>query len=254
MTQPSPDASLIPPKEMLIDGSSSPEEFVLLSEGFCQEILIKRAGLVPAASVLDVGCGNGGIARALTGYLTAPGRYQGLDINAGAIAWLREHYQRYSQFEFTHADVYNRMYNPAGAMRASDFVLPVPTSSVHMVLLKSVFTHMLPDELRRYMSEISRVLLPGGRSVISYFLLNDESRRLSERGLDRMGFRHAYADDPGCRVANLDMPEAAVAHDEQRIRDYYAEVGCTMLDITFGDWCGRSSLLGLQDVIFAAKQ
>jgi hypothetical protein len=42
--QPAPaDSGLIPPKEMLIDGSSSPEEFVVFGDNFNQYILIPRA-------------------------------------------------------------------------------------------------------------------------------------------------------------------------------------------------------------------
>jgi hypothetical protein len=50
------------------------------------------------------------------------------------------------------------------------------------------------------------------------------------------------------------MPEAVVAHDEQRIREYYAEVGCGVMELAFGNWCGRTSLLGLQDVVIAVKE
>jgi hypothetical protein len=50
---------LIPPNEMLHDGSSSHDEFVLLGENFCRYILVPRAQLLPSANMLDIGCGNG---------------------------------------------------------------------------------------------------------------------------------------------------------------------------------------------------
>jgi hypothetical protein len=82
--------------------------------------------------------------------LSPAGRYHGIDVNAGAIAWLQEHYQSYPNFQFTHADVYNKMYNPGGQMNAGDYGLPFPASTFDMVLLKSVFTHMLPADIHWY--------------------------------------------------------------------------------------------------------
>jgi len=54
-------------------------------------------------------------------------------------------------------------------------------------------------------------------------------------------------------VANPKIPEAVVAHDEARIRGFYAELGMHVLDLSFGDWCGRPTLLGHQDLIVAQK-
>ena len=112
------DAMLIPPAELLFDGSSSPEQFVQLGEGFCQHFLLARAMLPPSGAILDLGCGNGAVARALTKYLASEGRYEGLDINASSVTWLTENYKAYSNFTFTHANVYNRMYNAAGVSGA----------------------------------------------------------------------------------------------------------------------------------------
>jgi SAM-dependent methyltransferase len=144
------DASLIPPREALYDGSSSGEEFVRFGELFCQNILIPRGHLAPTAALLDVGCGNGAIARALTSFLTPPGRYEGLDIKLASVTWLQQQYQRFPHFHFTHADVRNSAYNPAGRYQPQDYRLPFPDGSFDVVLLKSVFTHMVPGEVRSY--------------------------------------------------------------------------------------------------------
>src|SRR6478735_5428261 len=118
------DASLIPPVEMLFDGSSSVEQFIAFGEGFVRNILIPRAGLQPTDVFLDLGCGNGSVARALTTCLALPGRYEGLDIHGESIRWLQEHYRERAGFRFTHANVYNKMYNPAGSLTASEYRLP----------------------------------------------------------------------------------------------------------------------------------
>jgi ubiquinone/menaquinone biosynthesis C-methylase UbiE len=99
------DRSLVPPREMLFDGSSSEEQFILLGENFCRYILIQRAYLQPQSSFLDVGCGNGSVAVYLTRYLTTQGRYEGLDVHPDGIAWLQQRYAAYPNFRFTLADV-----------------------------------------------------------------------------------------------------------------------------------------------------
>jgi SAM-dependent methyltransferase len=248
------DVSLIPPKEMLHDGSSSPEEFVLFGDNFNQYILIPRAHLHPSAAVFDLGCGNGSVARTLTRFLSASGRYEGVDVNATTIAWLQKRYGSYPNFRFTHANVYHKLYNSEGQVPAGDYRFPFADSVFDLVLLKSVFTHMLPDDMHAYTREIGRVLKQGGRSVVTYFLLNDESRRFIERGLDVHGVKFEYAGDPLCRIANPDMPESVVAHEERRVRDSYAEVGCSVQEVAFGNWCGRTSWLGHQDVVIAVKE
>lgn len=239
---------------MLTDGSSSPEEFVLLGENFCQVLLIPRAQLLPAAAVLDLGCGNGSVARALTRFLSPPGRYEGIDVNPSTIAWLQDRYKDFPNFRFTHANVYNKAYNPGGQLSAGNYRFPFPDSIFDLVLLKSVFTHMLPADVHTYMREVSRVLRPGGRAVITYFLLNDESRHFIERGLSAHALRYEYASDPLCRVVNPEMPESVVAHDEWRMRQDRAEVGCSVLDVSFGNWCGRCSALHHQDLMITVKE
>jgi len=238
---------------MLHDGSSSAEEFILLGETFCQCILMPRTHLLPSASVFDLGCGNGGVARALARFLSPSGRYEGVDVNAATIKWLQEHYGAYSNFRFTHADVYNKAYNAGGRLSASEYRFPFADASFDLVLLKSVFTHMLPVDVQAYMGEVSRVLKRGGRAVSSYFLLNDESRWYIERGLDAHALRFEYMGDPLCRVADPELPEAVVAHDERRIRRYCAESGWSVLELAFGNWCGRTSP-DIQDLLIAVKE
>ena len=40
-----------------------------------------------------------------------------------------------------------------------------------VAFLTSVFTHMLPEDVEHYLDELARVLKPGGRTLITWFLL-----------------------------------------------------------------------------------
>jgi SAM-dependent methyltransferase len=246
------NASLIPPVEMLFDGSSSVEQFVALGEGFVRNILIPRAGLVPSDIFLDLGCGNGSVARALTSYLHLPGRYEGLDVSGESVRWLGEQYAGWPAFRFTHANVFNKMYNPGATVTAAEYRLPYEDGTFTQALLKSVFTHMHPRDMRHYLRELGRVIKPGGRAVITYFLLNDESRAFVAKDTDVVKMKLDWDGDPLCRVANLEVPEHATAHDEARVRAYSAEAGFSIGEITFGNWCGRPGG-GLQDVMILTR-
>jgi hypothetical protein len=194
------------------------------------------------------------VARALTRYLVLPGRYEGLDVNKESVLWLQERYRSHPGFRFQHANVYNKMYNPQGTSTASTYQLPYADATFNMALLKSVFTHMLPDDVRQYLKELGRVLAPGARAVITYFLLNDESRAWMSRGGDIVKMHAVWQGDPMCQVASVEVPEKATAHDEGRIRAYVAAAGFTVSEMTFGDWCGRPSLMGLQDLMVLIRQ
>ena len=97
----------IPPESMLYDGTTTAADFVALGDGFFQTILLARAHLFPTAVVLDLGSGNGSIARPLTRYLRRPGRYEGIDVNADSIEWRKQRYAGEPLFAFSHANVAN---------------------------------------------------------------------------------------------------------------------------------------------------
>jgi len=51
------------------------------------------------------------------------------------------------------------------------------------------------------------------------------------------------------RIANSTVPEEATTHDEARVRYHAAEARFCVYEMTFGNWCGRPSLLGHQNLI-----
>jgi ubiquinone/menaquinone biosynthesis C-methylase UbiE len=132
--------------------------------------LVDLCGLRPGDAVLDVGCGSGRMAVPLTGYLTREGRYAGFDVSREAVAWCTENISGvHPNFEFTVVDVQNGAYNPTGRYKSSDFRFPYPDGSFDVVLLASLFTHMLPSDVQHYLHEIVRVLKPGGQLLVLEF-------------------------------------------------------------------------------------
>ncbi len=226
------------------EGSTKSNEFLVY--------LVDLCGLQPGDAVLDIGCGSGRTALPLAGYLNRDGRYAGFDIARKAIAWCTENISRSRpNFDFTVADVQRKRYNPTGKYKPSEFRFPYPDGSFDVVLVASEFTRLLPADVKHYVEEIVRVLKPGGRSLISFFLLNEESSALSNEGRGSITFEHEIQ---GVRMANVDDPEAAIAYPEAFVRNLYEECGLEVREpLHYGKWCGRADGMSGQDVVIAVK-
>jgi SAM-dependent methyltransferase len=214
--------------------------------------LIDVCGLKPEANFLDIGCGIGRIAVPLTHYLTPPGSYEGLDIIPEAISWCcRKVTPKNPNFHFQLANVKNQNYNPKGAFRAAEYTFPYEDMSFDFVFLGSVFTHMLPQEVERYLSEIKRVLKAGGKSLITYFLLTSKTLNRIERGDSTLPFTY---NGRGFKAVSDKVPEIAVAYDESYIRSLYVNNRLTLIEpIKYGTWSYDFSDFEYQDFVVAQK-
>jgi ubiquinone/menaquinone biosynthesis C-methylase UbiE len=210
---------------------------------------IESGGLKSTDKVLEVGCGVGRIAGGLTRYLRNGGAYEGIDIVPAGIKWARENItSKHPNFHFQVADVFNKGYNPKGAHKASEYKFPFPDETFDFIYLTSVFTHMMQPDIENYLSEIARVLKKGGKSFITYLLLNEESLRMLDPCYIYSG--------PGYRTINEKTPEDSIAFDEPLIRNLYPKYGLKIIEpILYGAWCGRKAEYALppQDAILAVK-
>ncbi len=245
------NARIRPPDDLIYVGEG-PKAFERMGEEFFRHF-VELGDLKPDEWVLDVGCGIGRMAIPLTGYLSGKGGYEGFDVVPKAIRWCEENITpEYPNFRFRLVDIFNKRYNPKGKYRAENLAFPYEDASFDFVFLTSVFTHMLPGGVENYTSEISRVLKPGGRCLITYFLLNEESLGLIEEGASDWEFRHARG--KWCRVVDPDQPERAVAYDERFVHRLYRRHGLNLTKpVAYGSWCGRGEFLGYQDIVVAAR-
>jgi len=215
--------------------------------------LTNLCGLQPHHKVLDLGCGPGRMALALSRYLTSDGGYTGIDIVSESIDWCRANITRqFPGSTFIHADVYNRKYNPGGTLQPAEYRLPFPDGKFDLVLLTSLFTHMLPRDVDHYLQEVSRVLRATGKCLVTFFLLNAESLRLISMCKGAASFKYHYdvyaIEDPR-------EPELAVAYDEGYIFDLFAR---SSLEVErspyYGSWPGRSDYTSYQDMVVVVKR
>jgi SAM-dependent methyltransferase len=178
--------------------------------GFMATLLQKFGGLEPDHDVIEIGCGCGCAALGLTSVLTG-GSYKGLDIDALCIDSCKANraFKR-RDFSFEWMDVHSAQYNPGGAVRANEFEFPYADNSADLLFLTSVFTHMLPEDVRHYISEIARVLRPGGTLFFTTFLMDHGTEG------DSINFPYEL---PDCRIHQRSVPERAVGYYRQWLVD-----------------------------------
>ena len=243
------DEKLMPPEAEIFPGDAS--NFERVGQIFL-DYFKDLGGLKPDDHVLDVGCGIGRMAIPLTGYLNSSGSYEGFDVVPRGIEWCRNNITpQYPNFRFQVSNVYNQRYNPRGEYQASEYRFPYEDRVFDFVFFASVFTHLLPEDVDNYLYETSRTLKPGGKCLISYFLLNEESLSLIEEGRSAYNFKHGSGVH---RFADPERPEFAVAYDENYILGLYEKHGFTVrVKPGYGSWCGRKESLGYQDILVAEK-
>jgi SAM-dependent methyltransferase len=204
--------------------------------------------LEPTDRVLDIGCGLGRMAGPLTTFLSG-GSYHGFDVVRPTIESCRRRFAAYPAFHFDHVDVYNGKYNPKGKVPPSEFRFPYAARSFDLAFAASVFTHMLPEDIERYLRETARVLGSGGCLLATWFVMTPEAaRRVSERLSDvdfpvRAG--DVWTSDP--REA-----EAAIAFAPAAVRALYDASGLEIDGpIRHGRWSGAADGLSYQDIVVA---
>jgi len=246
-----PDAQFIPPVALMHDGPRTYLDFKENGDEFFR-YYVELCGLKPDDEMLDLGCGIGRKTLPLTRYLSERGSYLGMDIVKSGVDWCQEKYtSKWPNFRFQLIDVYNDLYNPKGKYKAAEYRFPFADEQFDFVVLNSVFTHMLPEEVENYLGEIARVLRKGGRCLISFFVLNGESLRLIEARKSTIDLRHKFGP---ARAMSLEKPELAIGYDEHYLIELYEKCGLEIRQpIAYGSWCGRENYYSYQDQIVAFR-
>ncbi len=235
---------IAPPKGMIFTGSGD-----FLADG--KKLVIdfqEVAFLKPHHRVLDVGSGIGRVAVPMADFLTKNGSYEGFDVVEKGVVWCHENVSsRHPNFRFLHIPLKNDLYTDDGS-DASNFIFPYPENAFDFACVISVFTHMLPGEVARYLSEIHRVLKPGGTVFATFFLFDSPERLAKNEGFSFPHFfeNHALMDKK-VQAGNVAFHEKWLAAHTSNFK---------ILGKYFGYWDSRekSNCLNFQDVVVLQKQ
>lgn len=198
-------------------------------------------GLKPGDKLLDIGCGCGLITLDTTGagslarYLGKDGLYIGMDTNKGLIKWCSKNIKALNTWFFP----------------IEENTIPFKDEAFNVILFKSVFTHLLQDKTENYLREIKRLLIPGGKCLTTFFLLNLEQKISIGLGLSKLNFRYEKGNVAYIREAR---PELAVAYKEEFILETVEQVGLVVDSIRYGTWSGRIDGLSFQDIIILKRK
>lgn len=223
-------------------------KFVRMGDIFARE-LRQRAGVDEESRVLEIGCGCGRNAFALAPYM-ADGNFIGVDIDRPSIeAARRNRFLKKRGYTFEFLDVDNPEYNPNGRYKASEYVFEFDDASFDVIFLVSVVTHMLPKDLENYLSEIARLLKPGGRLVFSTFLMDIATH------FGPVQFHHG---EGPWRSSHETIPEICVGYYFDYLRDAMADRGLVTDGEPVASVHGARTLAGEttefgQDIVIARK-
>jgi SAM-dependent methyltransferase len=202
----------LPISQILLTGGG-PETFDAISKAHIHNIE-QFVGLKPDYSILEIGCGIGRDAIPLTKRLSPDGKYLGVDIISLSIDWCQKNISaRFPNFRFVHFDVKDQLHNPAGAMSTQEVRIPMEPGTVDLVILQSVFTHLLRADILHYLQEFRRLLRPLGRVYATMFIVNDEilaTARATNLTAWNLTFEHEVGD--GCYINDPLYPTGAVAY------------------------------------------
>lgn len=243
----------LPPEHLRIwvGPFSDAQLFARSGEEMAAEI-VRLCAVSPYAQVLEVGCGCGRLSRAFAAYLSSEGRYEGFDVARPHIDWCKRQLQPLApNFNFSHVDVHAGGHNPKGAISGTAFHFPFADGIFDAAIVSSVFTHMLPDEIGNYASEISRVLKPGGRCFISLFLFDGEAEEAVAKGTTIFDFCHPIGP---CLAFDHERPSEGIACRKQWFVDVLDRSGFDIDTVELGNWRKVRSHKIKQDYIVARKR
>jgi SAM-dependent methyltransferase len=228
------------PIDLLNMTGVGPDDFAAISESHLFHIR-RSVGIEPHHNIVEIGCGIGRDAIALTRILSPAGHYTGIDIIKPSIDWCNENISaKHQNFKFIHYDVADQLHNAGGNIQTTSINLPFEDGSVDRIFLWSVFTHLFRADIVHYLKEFRRILAPDGLVLATCFIVNDEiiaSAQTTNLTPYNLRFEHLY--EPGCYITNIDAPASAVAYDEASMRSMIEEAGLTLArPFQRGQWSG----------------
>jgi len=226
--------------------------------GIFQSLIFQNLPQRPVR-MLDVGCGVGRLYLAAKPYLTDADSYLGIDVSSEFIGICREQYKE-PNVSFLHTEASNAYY--AKDTQGGPQAWPMKDGSHNLVTALSVWTHLREEDWRFYLGEVGRVLAPGGRAVISFFILDDlykpeaktsRTSRFYPQPEDKWIFdTSAYGSKEWLYPKWANVPEVAIAAPEGRLKEIAKASGLKIAHYYPGQWKDMPGFF-FQDLVIFEK-
>jgi len=207
--------------------------------------------------MLDIGCGVGRLYLAAKPYITPTDSFIGIDVTKSSVDICNAHYAQ-SNVSFVHIPSSNAYYSKDGAGRTP---WPIDDASITLATALSVWTHLNEADWRFNLGEVSRVLQPGGRAIISFFILDelyDPSNTASSPShvlkpdqawvFDTSAYGSAHWKCPNW----AEVPEVAIAVDKPSFDEALNDARLRLVSYYPGQWKNQPGVF-FQDVAILEK-
>jgi SAM-dependent methyltransferase len=190
--------------------------FIEMGNGIWLDFLSNKY-CTSTSNIVELGCGCGRIAWPLRGDWFR-GTYVGVDIDAEMIDYCRGHFP-HERFHFVLSPHMSKTYSsrevPSSSAARSPLAI-AEAASKDFIFSISLYSHLLEDEFKEYLSQSENILKSGGLMYMTFFCIEHVS--IGERWTFRHKIGNAY-------VENIDLPEAAVAYSESHVKKLVQDIG-----------------------------
>jgi SAM-dependent methyltransferase len=209
LSLPFPEFRALPPNHLCIRTGSGNRIFnnhvnFILKSSQCWLTFLSRDYCTRRSDVVELGCGCGGIARALKDPWFE-GTYVGVDVDEEMIQYCQQDFSD-KRFKFILSPHKSATYSPHSlhvpSKTGCDLMI-AEAESKDFVYSISLYSHLLEAEVVDYLKETYRILRAGGLMYMTFFCL--EHVKLGRRWTFTHRCGNAY-------VENARYPEAAVAY------------------------------------------
>jgi SAM-dependent methyltransferase len=148
------------------------------------EALSKYTTIGSQTRILDFGSGQGRLATGLFLTKSRFASYVGIDTNKGSIEWCKRWISgKRFRTQFIHLPGKNERYNP----NATELLaLPSDIGQFDIIFLNSVFSHMMPADVKFYLKEFSIALREGGLVFMTAHI-DEHVQNVEENPIDYLG-------------------------------------------------------------------
>ncbi len=217
----------------------------------------KYAKLSGSESILDVGCGCGRIAAALTQYLDRKSHYTGIDIVPALIEFARNFITpRYPQFEFLLLNESNATYDSwrrkDGERGIAKLTEAAAAQSIDLAISVSLFTHLDYASALEMLNSIHHLLKNDGRVFATVFVLDADALAGIEASRSAFSFKHRTPTGK-LSAEKIDDPTFAVAYDGGLLDELIRSAGFQLERRIRGYWSIGGAGETFQDVLTLRK-